>query len=52
MYARLTTVQVQPEKAHEVIDLYTGTVVPAAQQQPGFQGTWLFIDISALWNYK
>jgi quinol monooxygenase YgiN len=44
MYARLTTVQVMPEKAQEVIDLYASSVVPAAQQQPGCQGTWLFID--------
>ena len=44
MYARLTTVQLQPDKAQEAIDLYAGSVVHAARQQPGNQGTWLLID--------
>lgn len=44
MYARLTTVQLQPDKAQEAIDLYANSVVPAARQQPGNHGTWLMID--------
>jgi heme-degrading monooxygenase HmoA len=44
MYARLTIVQLQPEKAQEAIDLYANSVVPAARQQPGSQGAWLLID--------
>jgi heme-degrading monooxygenase HmoA len=57
MYARLTTVQLQPDKAQAGIDLYANAVVPAARQQPGNQGAWLLIDRTtgkgvavSLWN--
>ena len=44
MYARVTTVQLQPDKTQAGIDLYADSVVPAARQQPGNQGAWLLID--------
>jgi quinol monooxygenase YgiN len=44
MYARVTTVQVQPDKAQEAIDLYANSVVSATRQQTGSQGAWLLID--------
>lgn len=44
MYARLTIIQMQPDKTQEAIDLYANSVVPAARQQAGSQGTWLLVD--------
>jgi len=44
MYARLTTVQVRLDKTDEATDLYANSIVPAARQQPGYQGAWLFVD--------
>jgi quinol monooxygenase YgiN len=44
MYARFTTVQMQPDKAQEATDLYANSVVPAARQQQGNRGAWLVLD--------
>ena len=44
MYVRVTTVQIQPGKVDEAIRLYQESVVPAAQQQPGYRSTMLVTD--------
>ena len=44
MYARVVTVQIQPGKMDEGTDIYRDSVVPAAQQQKGFKGGFLFSD--------
>ncbi len=38
MHARVTTVQVQPGKLEELLEVLLGTAVPLAQQQSGFRG--------------
>ena len=43
MHARAVTIQIQPGKMQEAIDLYQ-TVVPAAKAQKGFQGAYLMTD--------
>lgn len=37
MVLRITTLQVDPAKVEEVLQLIETSVVPAAQQQPGFK---------------
>lgn len=44
MYARVTTVQIQPGKQDELLTLLRDTVVPMAQHQPGFRGIFLMSD--------
>ena len=44
MRARVVMVRIQPDKTDEAADLYRDSVVPAGQQQPGFQGTLLLVD--------
>ncbi len=44
MYARVTTVQIQPGKMEEAIRIYRDSVVPAAKQQHGFNGVFLLTD--------
>lgn len=44
MYARVTTVQIQPGKADEAIGIFRDSVVPAAKQQKGFKGGLLLTD--------
>ncbi len=44
MFARVTTVQMRPEKLDEAIQLYHDSVVPAAQAQKGFRSTYLLTD--------
>ena len=46
MYARVTIVQILPEKIEESIGLFRDSVVPAAKQQQGFKGTLLLTDPS------
>ena len=43
MHARVVTIQIQPGKMQEAIDLYGG-VVPAARGQKGFQGAYMMTD--------
>jgi len=38
MYARVTTVEVQPGRMEEAIAVSRDSVLPAAQQQQGFKG--------------
>ena len=47
MHARVATVQVQPGKTQEAIDIYKNSVVPAAKTQKGFQGAYLMTDASS-----
>ena len=44
MYARVVTVQVQPDKLDETINLYEDSVLSAARQQKGFQNGMLLVD--------
>ena len=44
MYARVTTVQIQPGKIDEAIRIYQDSVVPAVKQQAGFRSTMLITD--------
>ena len=44
MYARATTVQIQPGKVDKAIGIYRDSVVPAAKKQKGFKGTWMLTD--------
>jgi len=47
MYARLTLVQVKPERIDEAIKLYKKSVIPAAKKQKGFMGAYLLLDRQA-----
>lgn len=44
MFARLTIVQVNPEKTNEVVKIYGDNVVPAAKLQKGYKGILLLTD--------
>jgi quinol monooxygenase YgiN len=44
MHARVTRVQLQPDKLDEAIRIYQESVIPAARQQPGFRSTQLITD--------
>ena len=47
MHVRAVTVQIQPGKTQEAIDLVKDSVVPAAKAQKGFQGFYLMTDASS-----
>ena len=47
MHVRAVTVQIQPRKTQEAIDVYNASVVPAAKSQKGFQGAYLMTDASS-----
>lgn len=47
MYARLTTLNVKPEKVDEAIKIYRTSVVPAAKSQQGFVAAYLLTDRTA-----
>lgn len=44
MFARLTIVQVKPDKIDETTKLYDESVVPAAKSQKGYKGAYLLVD--------
>jgi len=44
MYARVTSVQVSPDKVDEAIQLWRDSVMPAAKQQKGFKSGRLLVD--------
>ena len=46
MYARVITIQYQPEKMEEGLRVYR-EVLAAARQQPGFQGAMALVDREA-----
>jgi heme-degrading monooxygenase HmoA len=46
MYARVLTVQVQPDESEEAIAIFRNSVIPAAKQQKGFISLMLLTDRS------
>ena len=44
MFARLTIVQINPEKTEEVRKIYEEGVIPAAKSQKGYCGAYLLSD--------
>ena len=46
MHVRAATVQVQPDKLQELIDIFKNSVVPAQKAQKGYQGSYLMTDAS------
>ena len=44
MFARLTIVQVKPDKIDDVIKIYEDHVVPSAKGQKGYKGIFLLTD--------
>ena len=44
MHARIVTVRVQAGKLDEAVRIARDSVLPAAQQQPGFQGGFVLTD--------
>jgi len=46
MYARVVNSQLQPGKRDERIAILRDSIVPAAQQQPGFQGFVVLADVN------
>ena len=47
MHAIAATIQVQPGKMQEGIDIYNNSVVPAAKAQKGFRGAYLMTDANS-----
>src|SRR5437868_10482097 len=41
MYARVTTLQLHPDSADRMVALARDAILPAARQQPGFQGVFV-----------
>ena len=44
MFARVTIIQVKSDKIDESAKIYNESVIPAAQSQKGYQGTYLLAD--------
>ena len=44
MFARVTTVQVQADKVDEALGTLERSLLPAAEQQPGYKGYLLLTD--------
>ncbi len=44
MHARVVTLKVKPLDTDEVVRIYQDSVLPAAKQQPGFEGALLLTD--------
>ena len=44
MYARVTTIQVQPGKMDEVTSIWRDLTARGAKPQKGFKGGWLLLD--------
>jgi heme-degrading monooxygenase HmoA len=44
MHARVTTVQIHPEKIDEANSIFRDSVIPAAQAQKGFRAAYLLVD--------
>jgi len=47
MFARLTIMQIQPERIPEAVRLYKASVVPEARRQKGFRGICLLADTNS-----
>ena len=46
MHVRAATLQIQPGKMQEFIDLFKETMAPVVKSQKGFQGQYLMTDAS------
>ncbi len=46
MHVRAVTVQIQPGKMQEFIDLFKDTMAPVIEAKKGFQGQYLMTDAS------
>ena len=44
MFARMTILQVRPERIDEGIEIYRTSVVPESKKQKGYRGTCLLVD--------
>lgn len=44
MFARVITVHTHPGKTEEAATIYRDSIIPAAQQQKGFNGAFLLTD--------
>ena len=44
MFARLTIVQVKPDKIDDVVKIYGDHVVPSAKAQKGYKGIFMLTD--------
>ena len=44
MFSRVVNIKLKPGKTEEAINLYRESIVPAAEQQQGFKGTYLLTD--------
>jgi heme-degrading monooxygenase HmoA len=47
MIARVTTVQVIPDKVAEAANIFNNSVLPAAKAQPGFRTGYLLTDAAS-----
>ena len=47
MHVRAVTVQMQPGKTQEAINIYRDAIVTAAKAQKGFRGAYLMTDASS-----
>ena len=47
MHVRAATVQIQPGRMQEFIDLFKDTMAPAVKSKMGFQGQYLMTDASS-----
>lgn len=44
MFARMTIIQVKPEKIDDAVRIYRKSVVPEAKKQKGYRGACLLVD--------
>ena len=44
MYARIVSVQIQPGKMEEVVNIFRDSIKPAAKQQPGYKGGYFLTN--------
>ena len=47
MYARVITIRAQPARLQELVHFFQECIVPAGEQQPGFEGLSLLMDEQA-----
>jgi len=44
MFARMTLIQVEPEKIDDAVEIYKKSVVPEAKKQKGYRGACVLVD--------
>ena len=47
MHVRAVTINIQPGKMQENIDIFKNSIVPAQKAQKGYQGSYLMTDASS-----